>query len=217
MLKRYDQLRDHIGDIVPVQLQFSPGINASLCELLTQLGQLATLTKFLQSEDRQLYEVRNAFDEAIKLFPCLEQHCSVSSEIICDPHFERAVCKIQENQIYGESLKLTSAESKQVKHLKKHGECQVPGDDDLADFEAPDQMAVALRRVKRSKIQAASDYIDLRFVRPTSNICERLFSVSKMALPDNRKRLLPSSLEMQLFLKINRHLWDIQLYHSNKE
>ena len=184
---------------------------------LRNWGNFDSLTKFLQSEDRQLAEVRKAFDEAIKLFPCLEQHCSSSSEIVCDPHFESAVCKIQENQIYGEPLKLTSAESKQVKHLKKHGNGQAPADADLVELEAPDGMAAVLRRVKRSKVQAVSDYIDLAFVRPTSNICERLFSDSKMALPDNRKRLLPSSLEMQLFLKINRHLWDIQLFHSDTE
>ena len=73
-----------------------------------------------------------------------------------------------------------------------------------------------LQRVKRSKVQASSNYIDLQFVRPTSNICERFFSISKLALPDYGKRLLPSSLEMQLFLKVNRHLWDIQLFHSDK-
>ena len=204
MLKRYVQLRDYIDDIVPVQLQLSPSINSNVSDLLKQLGQLDTLTKFLQTEDRQFYEVRKAFDEAAKLFPCLEQHCSEFSEIVCDPHFEIAVCKIQENQIYGEPLKLTPTEYKQVKHLKKHSD-QVTGDTDCEDLGRTDEMVTVLQRVKRSKVQASSNYIDLQFVRPTRNICERFFSISKLAMPDYRKRLLPSSLEMQLFLKVNRH------------
>ena len=78
-------------------------------------------------------------------------------------------------------------------------------------------MEAILRKAKHRKVQAKSQYVDLRFIRPTSNICERLFNVSKMALPDTRKRLLPSSLEMQLFMKLNRHLCDIDLLQSSME
>ena len=78
-------------------------------------------------------------------------------------------------------------------------------------------MAAILQKVKRAKVESKSPYIDLRFIRPTSNICERLFSLSKLALPDNRKRLLPANLEMQIFLKLNRHLWDMELLHSDME
>jgi len=51
-----------------------------------------------------------------------------------------------------------------------------------------DPMAAILQKVKRAKVESKSPYIDLRFIRPTSNICERLFSLSKFALPDNRFR-----------------------------
>ena len=103
MLKRYVQLRDDIDDIVPVQLQLSPSINSNVSDLLKQLGQLDTLTKFLQAEDRQLYEVRKAFDEAAKLFPCLEQHGSEFSEM-------RAI----------HTLKLLSAKFRRIKFMANH-------------------------------------------------------------------------------------------------
>jgi hypothetical protein len=77
-----------------------------------------------------------------------------------------------------------------------------------------DEMQAILQNIKRAKVMRSSTYIDCRFIRPTSNVCERLFSLSKFALPDNRKSLLPENLEMQLFLKMNAELWNLELYHS---
>ena len=57
-------------------------------------------------------------------------------------------------------------------------------------------MIAILQKVKRPKSSVSSRYVDLRFIRPTSNICERLFSVSKFALPNYRKRILPANFEM---------------------
>jgi hypothetical protein len=79
--------------------------------ILKTLGQLEILTKFLQSEDRLMYEVREAFDKAKELFTCLEDYCSADSVIVCDPVFESAICKIQQNQILGDPLKLTPKET----------------------------------------------------------------------------------------------------------
>ncbi len=42
-------------------------------------------------------------------------------------------------------------------------------------------------------------YIDTRFLLPTSNICERLFSVAGHALGDRRKPITPLHLEEQMF------------------
>ena len=94
MSNRYVSLCEHITDIIPVDMQLSPSEMAAVRELLSKLSQLNALTKFTQSEERQMYEVRIAFDEAINLFEALEEHCSEYSEIICDPTFESAVCKI---------------------------------------------------------------------------------------------------------------------------
>ena len=62
---------------------------------------------------------------------------------------------------------------------------------------------------------STSSYIDVRFIRPTGNKCERQFSVAGFAFTKNRQRLLPINLEMQLFLNANQHLWDLELFHSN--
>ena len=57
----------------------------------------------------------------------------------------------------------------------------------------------AIKKRKMSKLQDVETFIDLRFIRPTSNICERQFSVSGFAYTKNRQGLLPVNLEMQLF------------------
>lgn len=117
MLKRYAELQEHIENIVPVQLQLSPVAKSELAALLKKLGQLAILTKFVQSEDRQLHGVREAFEKSIQIFDCLADHCSAFSDIVCDPIFESAVCKIQRHQVVNDTLKLSPQESKTVKHL----------------------------------------------------------------------------------------------------
>ena len=217
MLQRYSKLQDHITDIVPVKLQLGPVDNETVQTLLKNMAQLDSLTKFLQSEERQMYEVREVFDKSIEFFDCLKHHCAKNAPIVFDPEFEAVVCKIQQHQIGHLPLKLAPSEAKYVKHLKVQNVTSVldrNSDSDCADV---DEMTAILHKLKRAKVLTPSPYIDLRFIRPTSNICECLFSMSKFALPDNRKRLNPANLEMQLFLKVNRHLWDIELMHSEME
>lgn len=47
-----------------------------------------------------------------------------------------------------------------------------------------------------------------QFIVPTSNICERRYSRPGFALTDYRKAILPSNFESQIFIHVNRHLWN---------
>jgi hypothetical protein len=40
-------------------------------------------------------------------------------------------------------------------------------------------------------------------------VCERLFSLAGLVWSDLRKSMLPQALEMILFLRINKELWDV--------
>ena len=44
-----------------------------------------------------------------------------------------------------------------------------------------------------------SKYMDLKFIIPTSNICERLFSAAGYGLNDRRQAILPANFESQMF------------------
>ena len=56
--------------------------------------------------------------------------------------------------------------------------------------------------------------MDLNFVLPTSNSCERLFSRAGYVLGDRRQSINPANLEQQLFLFANSQLWDIEDVNS---
>ncbi|KAE9246993.1 hypothetical protein PF004_g4534 [Phytophthora fragariae] len=64
----------------------------------------------------------------------------------------------------------------------------------------------ALRARKKQRV-AAQVYRGVRFIPPTSNTVERLFSKARHVLSLHRHRILPIRHEMLLFLKINRRFW----------
>ncbi|KAJ0396298.1 hypothetical protein P43SY_007148 [Pythium insidiosum] len=70
---------------------------------------------------------------------------------------------------------------------------------------APDE-AVSLVRdaFKRSKVTKRKTHIDVGFVPPTSNECERFFSCAQFVLEDHRKSMHPDTLEMIMILDYNR-------------
>ena len=100
-------------------------------------------------------------------------------------------------------------------HLKSITEIVSEVQADKGSLSEVDEMSLILKNVKRAKVDRGSRYTDLRFIHPTSNTCERLFSLSKLTLADNRKRLLPENVEMQLFLKMNAHLWSMDLFQES--
>jgi len=55
-----------------------------------------------------------------------------------------------------------------------------------------------------------TEYLDLRFIVLTSNMCERLFSKAGCALSDRRKSLAPVNFEQQIYLHANANLWDLR-------
>ena len=52
-------------------------------------------------------------------------------------------------------------------------------------------------------------YIDFSFLVATSNSVERLFSSCKIVLDPRRKSMSPATFEAIMFLKFNRHYWNV--------
>ena len=67
--------------------------------------------------------------------------------------------------------------------------------------------------LKKQKISdfPRQQYVDCRFLLPTSNIIEHFFSTAGYTFNDHRQLLLSINLEMQLFLKVSRFFWDQKL------
>ena len=77
--------------------------------------------------------------------------------------------------------------------------------------EQENSVAEFMKRRKMTKAEHDNDYIETRFLLPTSNLLERFFSVSGLAYDDFRQNMTPMNLEMQLFLKTNKRFWDEEL------
>ena len=74
-------------------------------------------------------------------------------------------------------------------------------------------LSLAQKTFKRRRISESSEikYIDVRHILPTSNICERTFSVAKNVLGERMRAILPVNFEMQMFLKFNSSLWSFEV------
>lgn len=59
-----------------------------------------------------------------------------------------------------------------------------------------------------------SKYIDLRFILPTPNMCQRLFSKAVYALNSRREGFLPTNFNCQLLLLVNARLWGMVAVHE---
>ncbi len=175
-----------------------PREDKTVHELCKQLGDLNSVTKSLQSESVTLSTVRTLFDEVIREHPDLTERLSPTADIVKDPIFEKAICKLQDGQ------QLERYETAVLKSF----EVEKP---DASSSEEEESLSLAARALKRRKLQQRTSacYVDTRFVVPTSNMCERLFSVAGWALNGRRKRILPKNFEVQIFLHENREMWSI--------
>ena len=70
--------------------------------------------------------------------------------------------------------------------------------------------------LKKARIDSLNKrkHIDRRFLVPTSNICERLFSKRGYHLTDNRMCICPENLEQQIFLNVHSDLWSVHNIES---
>lgn len=79
----------------------------------------------------------------------------------------------------------------------------------VTDEQEDEEMSFVDQILKKPRLD--TNYMDLKFVPPTSNIVERLFSQAKLYMTPLRKSMEPKHLEMLLFLRCNRNLWDEKL------
>ena len=170
---------------------------------MQELKDFESVTMALQRETTTMAEVRALFDAIAKEYPIVEKRLAADADIVLDKNFESALVKLQ----VGKMDSLSSAEVRSVKHLKKSSEQEYSSED-----ENNHEISFADRILKRQKLEAqgsSTEYLDLRFLIPTSNICERLFSKAGNNFNERRMLILPINAESQMFLHLNTDLWNI--------
>jgi len=207
MLARYAQLRDFlraIGDDGMDLLHLNPREDKAVDALLGEMTEWDSITVALQRDSMTVAQARDLFDFVCFEYPAMVGRLGADADIVAMPGFETALVKVQR----GLASTLTDEEILAVAHLRSH-ELQ----EEQAN-EEDDGLSLAERALKRQRTDQERTYVDTRFLVPTSNMCERLFSDAKMTHGDRRGRLLPVNFEAQLFLHANTALWgahDVQL------
>ncbi|KAF1792906.1 Ribonuclease H-like domain [Phytophthora cactorum] len=161
-------------------------------ELLKDLVKLDSVTVALQSESLTMSEVRDLFDHSISKYPAMKKYLSSNASILNNPVLERALVKLQS----GRKVTPTEKAAKVITGKEESGD------------EKESQVSFAQQALKRRRLTGPSEvYVDTAFILPTSNICERLFSQSKLIFTDQRRVMKPATLEMLVLLKANCTLW----------
>lgn len=137
----------------------------------------------------------------------------VDASIVHDTTFEKAIIKIQERK-EGE---LTVSEVRSVACLLKQPTATT---DDVPGEEITEPVSLSVVEMAYNRLnhinQDTTAYIDTKFILPTSNEVERLFSSTKRLFSPKRRRMCPETLEVLAFLKQNRALWDVSAVASVK-
>ncbi|KAE9018887.1 hypothetical protein PF011_g6069 [Phytophthora fragariae] len=122
--------------------------------------------------------------------------------LLDSPAFENACVKV----LLGNEAALTSEEQKLLSPFAVRAAGRASADAGEDDNDRAGFADRALRARKKQRV-AVQVYRGVRFIPPTSNAVERLFSKARHVLSLHRHSILPIRLEMLLFLKINRRFW----------
>jgi len=213
MLKRYREIKAFMNAArFPelVELIPTPTEETIVDGMFATMEKLQSITIALQNNELKLSDARVLLDAASALIPGHEDYLALDADIIQSATYISAVVKIQNE----EAALLTLEEENLVTNFRIQRVVAEDNADTCVDFATELLMA-------RKKPKITSEYTNLDWIPPTSNVVERLFSLARLTFTDYRKATLPENLESTLFLKINADLWDIQtlasLMTSDKE
>jgi hypothetical protein len=214
MIDRYLKLEKIIDtrDASLADVLLSPQEHQQAMNLHSHLKKMNSVTKCLQSENLSILQSRLVLDKLVDDFEVLEESVGNDARIIKNPCFENAIVKIQ-----GMKEHLLSEEEKISVSQFLLPEIQVADNDLTEDNDSDDDYASkVLRSAKKRKLESErkSNYVPLDVILPVGDECERLFSKSGIAFDKRRSSLDPVNLEAQIYLHVNRALWNVNTVHK---
>ncbi|KAG3247060.1 hypothetical protein PI124_g8236 [Phytophthora idaei] len=199
MVERYNKLHpallamDHASmakhDIAHFLLTEEESTQAK--ELLETLFDFQEVSKARQDPALTLVGVRRAFDWVVRQYPPLKGRLASDAAVVSYPAFETGITNI----ITGGSL--TTREQEACKGFK----CGAAA--------PPTEKATRSVLVFQKMTPARTKYMQVAWMPPTSNECERYFSQAKMVYTDMRKNMGVNTIEVLMFLACNRDSWDV--------
>jgi hypothetical protein len=146
------------------------------------------------------------------------KYIAPDANIVPDPDFESGVVKIQCGQI----SELTDDENEAVKRLKisDDGGGAGAGGGSGGIGDSPDLLQKIRDHERKRKrgvdedggvVSASAEYYNADFILASAAEVERLWSMAKYILVDQRKGMTPQMFEALLFLKVNERFWNQSL------
>jgi hypothetical protein len=213
MIERYLDLINYenglifalLGDNMSfLPLLLSPFENKEIKEIFVKLQKMNSVCLYLQKTDTSLSDVRILFDKLVKEFPIMSSFLSADAEIIKYPQFESGIVKLQNQEEH-----LLNSEEKKCLDIFLNNDSNSLDTMFVSDTNDSD---FAYNILKQKKIRKNDSlYRNVEYIVPSSNMVERLFSVSKDVITDKRKSLKTESIDMIMFLKSNRQLINREL------
>jgi uncharacterized protein YjgD (DUF1641 family) len=193
-------------DVSIEPLKFTPEEFEALKELHKTTEPLAEITESLQRDDLQFDEARMFFDEAMVLFNQFDVYLSSNAEIVQNRDFESAIAKLLGDVINNATL--TAAEFEAVKHFEvPQTQISTTTITDLTEDNAHYGNQLLQKYRNSNKKRLTTQYRWLSLIPPTSNRVERLFSKCRLILGYLRKKMLPNTLEIILYLQYHLSRW----------
>jgi hypothetical protein len=179
MLKRFFDLKDLLPTLnnQEVNMFIPDGRKINELEvLLKDLKKFESVTKALQSANINLAEVRILFDSIKSVFPQLESRLSVNASLVVNEDFETGIVKV----INGKEQELSEDQKEELQSFLRDTDKDVQ---EIISVAQEEDFAMAILKAnEQAQSIHSSMYVDLKWVPPTSNICERLFSAAKQVI-----------------------------------
>lgn len=136
-------------------------------------------------------------------------HITRDSPKITHPHFVTGVIKIQTNK----HAMLTIEEKEACESLLAEDGNEGDPQPTNQRLSLADKMKDRIKKRKAGVIEGdlTSPYKNVDFICGSAAEVERLWSVAKYILTDNRSRMTPAMFESLLFLKTNEEYWDMSM------
>ena len=186
----------------------SPLQDARLIGLFVELKKFKMVSKGLQKADSNLYDARYALNFLADKYPSTESKLGPNFTDYLWRPFESAIGKVQSNKEPNLSVEeRTSLEAFLVDPLI--------GEVAQAEVGEVDSYEALVKRARQEiPVIVMTKYINTAFVKPDTNVCERLFSLSRKVWREDRKSMTQAHFELVMFLKCNRELWDERLVYK---
>lgn len=207
MLLRYQQIREYLPQLNMdnVDEAMLNGVeNRKLDDLCRKLENLHSVNLTVQQHDSSMSRVRVLFDGVCEAYPQLLDRLNSDADIVHCPDFESGIVCLQD----GKADFLTSRQQNALKLLMIENQ-QAPSSYGTEGNKPESFAQRLLKRRRLSNSQTSKKYMNTRFLVPTSNVVESLFSHAGHALTDQRRNISPIHLEDQIFLYRNAHLWNL--------